>query len=454
MNNLYADNDNFAFLKDTFKNQDLFLQEINYFDKEKFIKLYNAVQTLREDHSGLKEMMFKLRRIIKATITMSTSLMIDEAISRIVEETCECLDCDRATTFIYDNMREELWSKAAKGSDATIRVPANKGIVGHVFTKGEAVNIYNAYADDRFNKAIDIKTGYKTNTILTVPIKDDSLKVIGVLQAVNKKETNTVFNKDDETLLTILSNLAGVVIRNSLMYNEQLSFHNVLRSALENGVALTTYHELNKLLPFAENKLKSLMAIDKSRIVLKFPHKSKLFTVLSDNTIQTYPMNCGIIGKVVTTGEHENVTNGYNDPLYNGIVDLESSLPLLCVPIKHPITEKVLGALEIINSKGIQGLSSLKRANVSPLDLQVLEFFSRNLARAILNAYDWERERAHAKGEIYFVDVEEKSRTSLSDGVEKLKSIDRLSKKNSQQIKKTTKKVDMNSSDSNTETSI
>jgi len=56
--------------------------------------------------------------------------------------------------------------------------------LGHVFTKGEAVNIYNAYTDERFNKAIDIKTGYKTNTILTVPIRDDSLKVIGIWKII------------------------------------------------------------------------------------------------------------------------------------------------------------------------------------------------------------------------------------------------------------------------------
>jgi len=124
-------------------------------------------------------MVFKLRRIIKATITMTTSLLLDEAIERIVDETCECLDCDRATTFIYDNMREELWSKSAKGSNETIRVPVNRGIVGHVFTKGELLNIPNAYLDERFNKAVDMKTGYKTTTILTVPIRDDNGRVVG-----------------------------------------------------------------------------------------------------------------------------------------------------------------------------------------------------------------------------------------------------------------------------------
>jgi len=135
INILYSDSDNFMYMEEILRDQDVFLRELANFDREKFIKVYEALQTLKEDHTALREMVFKLRRIIKATIVMSTSLMLDEAIHRIVEETCECLECDRATTFIYDSVREELWSKAAKGSDATIRVPSNKGIVGNYVPK-------------------------------------------------------------------------------------------------------------------------------------------------------------------------------------------------------------------------------------------------------------------------------------------------------------------------------
>jgi len=127
----------------------------------------------------------------------------------------------------------------------------------------------NAYTDDKFNKEVDIKTGYKTNTILTVPIKDDSVIengkriigifhfsffyleinkkffniLIGVCQAINKKGHNATFSKDDESLLTILSNLAGIVLKNSMVYDKQLSFHNSLRSALK-----VIFHRTSKLI--------------------------------------------------------------------------------------------------------------------------------------------------------------------------------------------------------------
>jgi hypothetical protein len=60
---------------------------------------------------------------------MGQSLVLNESIERIVNETCEVLDCERATIFIYDSTKSELWSKIAKGSDP-IRIPVTRGIVG------------------------------------------------------------------------------------------------------------------------------------------------------------------------------------------------------------------------------------------------------------------------------------------------------------------------------------
>ena len=48
------------------------------------------------------------------------------------------------------------------------------------------MNVFDAYEDPRFNKKVDIDTGYRTKTILCVPIKDESNKIIGCLEAINK----------------------------------------------------------------------------------------------------------------------------------------------------------------------------------------------------------------------------------------------------------------------------
>ena len=58
-----------------------------------------------------------------------------------------------------------------------------------------------------------------------------STESAGVVQAINK--VSGYFTKDDEGLLTILANLAGIVLRNSISYDEQLLFHNSLRHILK-----------------------------------------------------------------------------------------------------------------------------------------------------------------------------------------------------------------------------
>ena len=106
---------------------------------------------------------------------------------------------DRASLFIHDRKKKQLWSKIADDI-AEIRLPSNAGIVGAVCTGGEPLNIEDAYKDPRFNRRIDTATGYRTRTILCVPLKNQRGEVVGVVQCINKK-TYTVFTDEDLTNL-------------------------------------------------------------------------------------------------------------------------------------------------------------------------------------------------------------------------------------------------------------
>ena len=68
------------------------------------------------------------------------------------------------------------------------RLPKNKGLIGHVVETGEIVNIPDAYKDPRFNKSVDVKTLFHTTSILAAPVFDESSKVIGVIQCINKRQ--------------------------------------------------------------------------------------------------------------------------------------------------------------------------------------------------------------------------------------------------------------------------
>ena len=117
------------------------------------------------------------------------------ALSQIVDEICDILNCDRASVFILDEMNRELWTKVAKGTK-TIRIPMDKGIVGHAVTTRKLINIEDAYQTEMFNKEIDKKTNYKTKSILCIPMQDQFGNVIGACQAINKL-TKPFFHPED-----------------------------------------------------------------------------------------------------------------------------------------------------------------------------------------------------------------------------------------------------------------
>jgi hypothetical protein len=67
-----------------------------------------------------------------------------------MNETCKILNCDRASVFLLDAKKNELWTKVAKGT-GTIRVPVDEGIVGFVAKSNDILNIYDAHTDYRCN---------------------------------------------------------------------------------------------------------------------------------------------------------------------------------------------------------------------------------------------------------------------------------------------------------------
>mmetsp|Transcript_30198 Transcript_30198/g.66404 ORF Transcript_30198/g.66404 Transcript_30198/m.66404 type:complete len:332 (+) Transcript_30198:129-1124(+) len=117
---------------------------------------------------------------------------------------------ERCTLWIHDVEKHELWSQVATGTKEgeILRIPDNTGIAGAAAQEATIINIHDAYKDSRFNPDVDKKTGYRTRSVIAVPVQSDAGDVIGVIQMVNKKNedgTDGVFDVNDAKLLTMLS---------------------------------------------------------------------------------------------------------------------------------------------------------------------------------------------------------------------------------------------------------
>ncbi len=157
--------------------------------------------------------------LVKIGQSVSAETNIDELIRVIAEETKGAIQADRCTVFLLDKEHNELWSKVALGEDSEIRFPADKGLAGHCVKTGETINIKDAYNDSRFNPEIDYQTGYKTKTILCMPIKNLQQKIIGAFQVLNKLEG--YFTDEDEDLLVAIGSSAGIALENAQLFKTQ-----------------------------------------------------------------------------------------------------------------------------------------------------------------------------------------------------------------------------------------
>src|SRR5215510_8070193 len=146
-----------------------------------------------------------LNALLGVSKALASEIRLDDLLQVIVQEAAEVLDADRATLFLYDESRNELWSKTTQRLEIKeIRVPLGIGIAGTVAKTRQLINIPDTYADARFNPDFDKATGYRTRSILCMPLIGNRDRLIGVIQVLNKKDQEA-FNEDDESLLGGLS---------------------------------------------------------------------------------------------------------------------------------------------------------------------------------------------------------------------------------------------------------
>jgi sigma-B regulation protein RsbU (phosphoserine phosphatase) len=149
---------------------------------------------------------------LKVAKALASEIRLDDLLQVIVQKAAEVLDADRATLFLYDESRNELWSKTTQRLEIKeIRLPLGAGIAGSVAKTRRAINIPDAYADARFDPDFDKDTGYRTRSILCLPLTGNGDRLIGVIQVLNKKNQE-MFDEVDESLLAGLSDHITVAL--------------------------------------------------------------------------------------------------------------------------------------------------------------------------------------------------------------------------------------------------
>jgi Nif-specific regulatory protein len=145
---------------------------------------------------------------------------LDELLHQLVDRIAVTMQADRGTLWLVDFSRGELFSRAAHLPELKqIRVKLGQGVAGHVAVHGGVVNIPTAQAEERFNPDIDRITGYKTTSLLAVPLRDSAGEIFGVLQVLNRLGGGQ-FSEDDAKKLGGVAAQVSQALETTSLYTE------------------------------------------------------------------------------------------------------------------------------------------------------------------------------------------------------------------------------------------
>lgn len=188
-----------------------------------------------------------LSGLYRVVQSMAIERKLDALLETITRETQSMLKADRCSVFVVEASTEELWTQVAQGLEGskTIRIPMDgTSIVAYCAKSREVINIPDAYKDERFDPAVDKQTGYRTKSVLCVPMLNRSGNIIGVFQVLNKD--GGPFTSEDQEWLQALSAVAAGLIEQAQAYQEIEQFVDktldVLAQTIDKRDPLTAGH--------------------------------------------------------------------------------------------------------------------------------------------------------------------------------------------------------------------
>ncbi|XP_062584403.1 dual 3',5'-cyclic-AMP and -GMP phosphodiesterase 11A-like isoform X3 [Saccostrea cucullata] len=274
--------------------------------------------------------------------------------------------------------------------DGSITVPWGKGIIGHVAETGDTISLMEASQDPRYNDEVDKITGYRTDTLLCMPIRNGDDEVVAVAQVINKAGVREGFSKDDEKLLGTYLTFCGIAINNAQifeayskeyernkallevvhdLFEEQTSVENVILKIMQRAQTLLKCERCSVLLRDGSSEtsfkkvfdlaypMKNGQTCQRRRLVtptspnLHNSYSRSNPTFSSSENLSDYQVGNKIAELVLMTGETINIADAHQDARFDPNYDEESGFhtrSILCKPIRNR-DNQTIGVAQVMN---------------------------------------------------------------------------------------------------------
>jgi adenylate cyclase len=318
-------------------------------------------------------------RIVNQTLGMLNTdfdVILDEMLQAIRGKIGELLFADRTTIFLLDTDKNQLWTNVPSGDGKNIEIRISTeptSIAGEVATYSRIVNIpFDFFDDPRSTQAKKQfeRTGYRTYSMLAMPLLNDNDQLVAVVQLINKLNVNDSaltleervdrigFTEEDQALFAQFAPSMRLILESSQAFysaaQKQRAADALMKAAMSLGQSLDLETTLKKVMEEA----KLLMNADRSTLWLIDRDRHDLWTQIVDQRGLTkelrVPMGVGFAGRVATTGEILNIPfDLYEHPEASNSKKFDQAnsyrtCSLLCMPIFNS-NKELIGVTQLVN---------------------------------------------------------------------------------------------------------
>jgi signal transduction histidine kinase len=207
----------------------------------------NMAEQKTEQRHELRRMAEKLAKLIEVSVTLNSTLNLDELLQFIIRTAADILNCQAVSILLYDEKRNMLVFAAATGTDSKqlgeIPVPMEGSLSGHVFLENEPFISTDLEKDAKKYGALVKHVSFDVKNMLAVPmrIKD---RPTGVLEALNKRKGS--FTEDDADIFSVIASQAAVAVHNSRLVQALQDAYDDIRATdqLKSDFLALASHEL------------------------------------------------------------------------------------------------------------------------------------------------------------------------------------------------------------------
>ncbi|MEE3718433.1 adenylate/guanylate cyclase domain-containing protein [Tumidithrix elongata RA019] len=323
-------------------------------------------------------------RVVNQTLGMLNTdfdVILDEMLQAIRLKVGELLSADRTTIFLLDADRNQLWTNVPgeNGRNIEIRIPTDPtSIAGEVATYQQLVNIpFDFFNDPRSGQAKRQfeRTGYRTYTMLAMPLLNDDGGLVAVVQMINKllvsdpydpskpleeRVDRVGFTEVDQALFAQFAPSMRLILESSQAFyaaaQKQRAAEALMKAALSLGQSLDLEETLKKVM----DEAKLLMNADRSTLWLIDRDRNDLWTQITnaDGTTRELrvPMGVGFAGRVAVSGEVLNIPfDLYEHPDADNSKKFDQlnhyrTCSLLCMPVFNS-NKELIGVTQLVNKR-------------------------------------------------------------------------------------------------------